>query len=233
MSRTSKFLSCSAIGVAILLGCSTAQAQNIVVNGGFEQGNPTPGVTPIGYSQYGNLGFTGISIGAAHSGMAAYDFGGSQLGGLGFLSQTLSTVAGQGYELSYYLLIPGGGPAEFLVNVGGDASSGALLGGKTLSDLIDPPTTEGSGPFPDNYKLMTAFFKADASSTNLIFGAYNNPSFFLLDDISVQPSSGAVPEPSAWALMLVGFGGVGALLRGSRLRYQRPRKTTLAASGAA
>jgi hypothetical protein len=39
---------------------------------------------------------------------------------------------------------------------------------------------------------------------------------FALDDMSL--SGTAVPEPSSWALMLLGFGGLGAMLRTSRRR---------------
>jgi len=47
-------------------------------------------------------------------------------------------------------------------------------------------------------------------------GDYN---FFFSDGIGNTPPTGGgggVPEPSAWALMLVGFGGLGAALRGRR-----------------
>ena len=37
---------------------------------------------------------------------------------------------------------------------------------------------------------------------------------FALDDVSLKGM--AAPEPSAWALMLVGFGGLGAALRSRR-----------------
>ncbi|THD53370.1 MAG: PEP-CTERM sorting domain-containing protein [Phenylobacterium sp.] len=36
-------------------------------------------------------------------------------------------------------------------------------------------------------------------------------------DLTIS-NGGAVPEPASWALMLVGFGGLGAALRGSRRR---------------
>jgi hypothetical protein len=34
--------------------------------------------------------------------------------------------------------------------------------------------------------------------------------------LSVQDPPSGVPEPASWAMMLVGFGGVGAMLRGAR-----------------
>lgn len=41
---------------------------------------------------------------------------------------------------------------------------------------------------------------------------------FALFDVTFAPASGSVPEPAAWALMLVGFAGLGATLRGARRR---------------
>lgn len=52
------------------------------------------------------------------------------------------------------------------------------------------------------------------SLTNLNLQASGND--FALDDMSLQGV--AVPEPASWALMLVGFGGLGAMLRAKRRR---------------
>jgi hypothetical protein len=35
-------------------------------------------------------------------------------------------------------------------------------------------------------------------------------------DINLPPTNGGVPEPATWAMMLMGFGGMGALLRRQR-----------------
>jgi PEP-CTERM putative exosortase interaction domain len=43
-----------------------------------------------------------------------------------------------------------------------------------------------------------------------------NGNDFALDDLSLQGT--AVPEPTSWALMLMGFGGLGAMLRSTRRR---------------
>jgi hypothetical protein len=65
----------------------------------------------------------------------------------------------------------------------------------------------------------TAVFTAVASSGTLSFAAplhgYDNDAG--IDAITLHGvGAAAVPEPAAWALMLVGFGGVGACLRRQR-----------------
>lgn len=45
-----------------------------------------------------------------------------------------------------------------------------------------------------------------------------NGNDFALDDMSLQGTARGVPEPGTWALMLVGFGGMGSVLRASRRR---------------
>ena len=55
------------------------------------------------------------------------------------------------------------------------------------------------------------------SLTNLNLQPNGND--FALDDMSLEGrSTGGVPEASTWALMLVGFGGMGSVLRASRRR---------------
>jgi hypothetical protein len=48
--------------------------------------------------------------------------------------------------------------------------------------------------------------------------ADGNQRYRLSLEQTVRDSSGAVPEPAAWALMIVGFGGVGGMLRRRRIR---------------
>ena len=67
-------------------------------------------------------------------------------------------------------------------------------------------------------------FVADASTEVLSFLAKGGPTgaqppFALLDGVSLtQQMTGGVPEPGTWALMIMGFGGVGAAVRLRRKR---------------
>jgi hypothetical protein len=65
------------------------------------------------------------------------------------------------------------------------------------------------------WSLDTMKFVADATSETLSFTAQGNlpvPPFALLDGVSVT----GVPEPTAWAMMIVGVAGIGALARRRR-----------------
>jgi len=39
------------------------------------------------------------------------------------------------------------------------------------------------------------------------------------DNLTYSPVRGAVPEPATWGLMLMGFGGMGAMLRRRRVAF--------------
>jgi hypothetical protein len=53
------------------------------------------------------------------------------------------------------------------------------------------------------------------SSPNISQVVFSGPGFFVADDLSFN-TSGGVPEPALWAMMLVGFGSAGALIRSRR-----------------
>lgn len=74
---------------------------------------------------------------------------------------------------------------------------------------------------------VTAAFNALADGTfHLDFGRhipqyFTGAGYFVMDGVSLQVGDAvvpptAVPEPGAWALMLLGFGGAGAMIRGRR-----------------
>jgi hypothetical protein len=121
------------------------------------------------------------------------------------------------------------------------ASSGTLTG--TLNEVVDNQNSgQGSmifgqsnsmgfagegldNSFFETYGLTTATsvipgdppsFQSQTYTTslgNLVFTSASSANFQ-----AVIPSAGGVPEPASWALMLVGFGGVGSILRSVRRR---------------
>ena len=179
------FLACAAL--ALTLGTSQVQAAELVTNGGFETGDFT------GFTRTGNQGFTGVS--GAFSGTNPYEgnfqgyFG--AVGSAGTISQTLATVAGQQYLISFALRSFGGRTNSFAADFG-------------ATNLI---TLSNFGNLP--YNVFTFTETATSAATVLSFRIRQDPSYYLLDSVSVV----GVPEPATWALMITGFGVVGGAMR--------------------
>ena len=187
-----------------------AYATELVVNGGFEDTSSffagwdyvSPQTT---LSQASNPGNPAI----VHGGIYAADSS-AEPGFSDSLFQTLKTVKNQTYDYSFWLsgdTSDVNAPSDFYVQFG-------LAG---FREIKYTPTT---------YTHFTGSFVADDTSTELYIEAYNSLGFYLLDDVSVTSRTGGgcvsriacdggggVPEPAAWAMMLLGFGGIGAMLR--------------------
>jgi hypothetical protein len=63
-----------------------------------------------------------------------------------------------------------------------------------------------------------AFLASNGESiTNVYFSAGNPPTAFsLIKQVRIDLAAGAVPEPATWAMMLLGFGGIGVAMRRRR-----------------
>ena len=86
------------------------------------------------------------------------------------------------------------------------------LGGQTIDTPVIANASQGfTGWMSESMK-----FTATGSSETLSFLAAGTPNgsppFSLLDGVSLS----AVPEPAAWSLMLIGLGGLGAVVRRRR-----------------
>ena len=204
-------------GLTQVLTVNLLVAQNLVLNGGFETGDFT-GWTLQGTSAYNHA--AGSASSPAHPELVHSGAYGALLGEvstLGYLSQTLSTVTGQLYLLSFWVNSPyftgGDSPNEFQVswNVGG-----------ATTILYDQANLA-----PFNWTNLQFAVPATAPSTVLQFGARNDPQEFGLDDVSVVPI--APPKIRGVALLsgkvTLNWAAVSGLL------YQ-PQYTTNLASGA-
>ena len=161
----------------------------LVQNAGFETGNFTSWALA---GSAGTVNFVGnatsLSNGSRrhpvyygsyylHSGAYAAFLG--QNGDLAYLSQTLPTVAGQTYLLSFWLAnpeklaAPSPDPNEFMV----------AWNGNTIFDQSN------MGIF--SYENMQFVVWTPSAGTTLEFGARNDNDYFGLDDVSVTP----VPPP--------------------------------------
>jgi flagellin len=163
---------------------SIAWAVNIVQNPGFETGDFTDWTASIPNQSVGNN---------PHSGMFDAELG--SVGAPGSLSQTLTTVPGQPYTLTYWLANepPLCCPNEFRVT----------WNGSVITDQMCLPS-QTSGFFCSSFDYTQFEFDnlvATGTSTTLDFGARQDPAFFSLDDVSVAPT----PEPSTLALAVPGI----------------------------
>ena len=117
------------------------------------------------------------------------------------LSQTFSDVLGTTYTVSFYGVDGGAnGDANAFLRVAVGAA------GVTFNDTVSL-FTNGTFTF------------VGTGSDTLIISAQTNPNEWFVDNLSVSGAEvGAVPEPSTWAMMLLGFAGIGFMA------YRRSRK---------
>ena len=212
------------LGVAVpfaLIASSPAAAAGFV-NGSFETstcGAPSGGFATV---NAGNNCITGWTVDSgsvdyingywqAQSGVRSIDLAGNNPG---TLSQIFDTVAGQLYSVDYYLSgnPDGGAAAKFGVV---SAVNGAVISSATFLGL------QGASHSNMNYLPWNFTFTATGPTTKLSFAS--NPSagnFYgaALDSVTV---TSAVPEPSTWALLLLGFIGIGVTIRTKRTKRDR------------
>jgi FecR-like protein len=134
---------------------------SFLVNGGFETGDFS------GWTRSGNPGFTSVTTSPSfvRSGTFAAFLG--PIGSDGFLSQTLETVPGKPYIVSFSLRSDGGLPNDF----------NASWAGTSFFSQTNIPSGE--------YLTYTFTEVAPGASTVLQFGFRNDPGFLGLDDVSV------------------------------------------------
>ncbi len=195
-----------ALSVAAALSFVSRASANLVNNGGFETGDFT------GWTQSGDTSFTGVSNGDIKQRRYIAPFLALSRS-LGFISQDISTTAGSLYDLSFFLAQGNfGGERPGIVPPGffGDPPKGSISNefqvfwnGTMIFDGIDFPDQ----PFTES---MFTGLMATGSTTELRFAFFNSPSFFYLDDVSVDAQTTAVPEglSTLW-LALPFFGLIG------------------------
>lgn len=163
--------------------------QSIVQNGGFESGDFSLW-TLVGTGPEINFVDNGPPI-TPHSGTYAAALG--QVGAMATLSQTLPTLPGQRYLISFWLSNPGSArqTEQFMVNW----NAGKIFG------ITNPPIF--------NWTNKLFIVTAAATNSTLQFSARNDPNYFGLDDISVTPVSS--PKLTAQPADLTVFPGSNAV----------------------
>jgi PKD repeat protein len=169
----------------------------LVLNGGFETGDFT-GWTLMGgttlngetYNAVVNATYvSGAGVPYVHSGTYGAALG--QSGFLATLSQSLSTVSGQRYLLSFWLENPTDLPTQiFMVNWNTNSSST-----NNVYAVTNPPVFTWSN--------FTFVVTAAGTNTTLQFAAENDQDSFGLDDISVLPAQLGIASTSISGTNLV------------------------------
>ena len=169
--------------IAVLLAAPAAHA-DYIVNGGFETGNFSGWTVAAGSTAVHSAGFDGYN---PHSGDFFAALG--NVGSNGSLSQGITDTGGQTLTLDYFLAADGGAPSYFEADW-----NGSLIAG---SAITNSPATGYIG-----YSFNVLSTGADT----LTFFERNDPSYWALDDVSLNVAS-QVPEP--WSLFIVGGGLIG------------------------
>ena len=191
-----------ALLAAVALSTSPFARANLITNGGFEASN-SPIATPTGWVNIGHSDgiITYAAFGTpAYEGLNYYDLGG--YGGSGGpigdgIGQSFATVLGQTYTVTFGL------SAE---NLSGDETLTVTAGSASVDYLL---VVDGTGLFKRAFTTETFDFTATSAMTSLSFvhtageGGSNDP---MIDGVSVELSTAAIPEPETYALMLGGLG---------------------------
>ena len=180
-----------------LLSSNNIAHANLIKNPGFETGNFN------GWTQSGNLGFTSVTTDPSHvrSGTFAAFLG--PIGSDGFLSQTLQTIPGKAYIVSFSLRTDPGAPNDF----------NASWGGSQFFSQTNIPSGE--------YQAFTFTEVAQGTSTILQLGYRHDPAFFGLDDVAVDPVN-PTPEPTTMLLLGTTMAGLGLARWRQRRRKHLP-----------
>lgn len=209
------------IGLAGLaaLAAFPANAATLVFSENFENGlgvfSDTSGAvgTPSGqdYVNLAGSGFTGTGNSLTNNFVA---FAAGNSAAFGRISTTFNTVLGTLYTINFdYGAIgnPGNEPQSLFYTANG--------GGIDELNFSPLPTTNNLNTL---FKRAQSQFTGNGSPVTISFrgvGAANDNADVLLDNVSVR--SGAVPETSTWAMMILGLGTVGGVMRRARRSSER------------
>ena len=172
-------------------------AQNLVTNDGFEDGLN-------GWTQVGNFG-TGYNYVTCPGDCAMQD-GNFPEQGLAGVSQLLATTAGDYYQISLDWMATGSNDsANQQFDIFWNGGLVGQIAGENFLGVYTP----------------LSFTVAGIGNDLLTIEGFSSSGYNRFDHVSVvqtdaPPTSGAVPEPASWALMLGGFGLVGGTLRARR-----------------
>jgi len=191
----------AALGLLACVAMAAHAGPNLVENGGFETGN---------FSGW-TVSDTSLTLAGTkdpHSGLYEADLGNRSLS---TLEQTIPTVAGDSYTVELWI-------GRLGLLAGGDAFSVAVsFAGTTFVNL-----SASTLPLNSPYAEYSATIAATSSSSPFVITYVDQPSYILIDDVSVTSPASVVPESAEAALLLSGLALVASLA--ARARKQRARQ---------
>ena len=132
-------------------------------------------------------------------------------------SNAVETITGSdftGYLVNAFFTnadTDGAGSFSASTNPGAPATAQRNLDGSVLGVDFAP-----SNPLAGSEVSATYIFRTDA--TNYMLGTFGVIDGSTISGTGYQPTASAVPEASTWAMMMLGFGGLGMAMRGQRTR---------------
>ena len=191
MTRIS-FLLWGLAATSIVAATQALAGTNLVQNPSFETGDLTD------WTQVGNWVPSYNFVSTDSIAFGSYDLWDGNYADQGYagVSQTLATTNGQQYQISLAWLATG-------TNSGGTQLYQVLWDGNLLGSITDSVAT---------YPTWTTlnYSATGTGSDTLTIEGYSNSGYNITDDVSVVASGvSGVPETSTWAMMLLGFVGLG------------------------
>ncbi len=224
--------------LAALVSAGSANAAELITNGGFETGDYTGWSANVQSGSSGGLSIVGNGNGNSPVSGSSYLL--NAVGGEFFsitdqngpgsysLTQSFTLATAQSVKISFQMFannqagVTYTNGRDYTGGVNQNAVVDLLIGGadpftNAAGDIVSVLYGPGSDSFnnPNPWSSYSTTLSLAAGTYTLRFAETDNQLFFQqgVDNVSVLTT---VPEPATWALMIGGFGAVGVASRRSR-----------------